>query len=279
MQTQPPSFDDQQRGGNSKHGCSDDYVERLRNVFGAEACERRAMHALPSDFRLSVIVPIFNECNTLALVVDKLRGTGLPMQCILVDDGSTDGSGELVETYRGEPDIIVIRHAKNQGKGGAIRSGITVATGTVIVIQDADDEYDPADFRCLLQPILSGDADVALGTRFSPGNLHHSPCWHRAINQLITAFASAAIGVPISDIESCYKMASRQHFQAVVGDLRESRFGIEIELMARWARRGLRFTERPIHYNFRRFAAGKKIGWRDGISALRCIVQYGWLRR
>lgn len=279
MQTEPLGFDDQQPSESPKYLWSDAYVQRMRNELGDEACVRMAIYSLPNEFRLSVIVPIFNECNTLATVVDKLRGTGLPLQCILVDDGSTDGTGELVETYRGEPDIIVIRHAANQGKGVAIRSGIAVATGTVIVIQDADAEYDPADFRCLLQPIVLGDADVVLGTRFSPGNRQPSPWWHRAINHLITAFAGAAIGVSMSDIETCYKMAARQHFEAIVGDLRERRFGIEIELMARWARRGLRFTERPIRYNHRHFAAGKKIGWQDGISALRCIVQYGWLRR
>lgn len=279
MRTPKPSIDDTQDAKDPAYFWSDGYVQTKRTELGHERCLQLAIYSLPSDFLLSVIVPVYNEFDTITRVIDKLRRTGLPMQLIVVDDGSTDGTGNVLDAYRSDTDVIVIQHSKNRGKGAAIRRGIPHASGSVIVIQDADDEYDPADFRVLLQPLLLGDADVAYGTRFGHRDRQTSPWWHRAVNHLITSFADIVIGVRLTDIETCYKMALRQHFEAILGDLRESRFGIEIELTARWARLGLRFTERPIGYNQRCYGAGKKIGWRDGFSALRCIVQYGLLRR
>ncbi len=238
-----------------------------------------AIYPLPPHFCLSVIVPVFNESGTIAGVVQRLRDTGMPMQIILVDDGSVDGTSQAVDQFSNDANIVVLHHETNRGKGAAIRTGVAAAVGDVIVIQDADREYDPSDFRFLLQPILAGEADVAYGTRYGHCDRQLSPWWHQAVNNFITLLASMAIGIRLSDVETCYKMAPREHFEAILEKLRESRFGIEIELTARWARSGLRFTERPIRYRHRWYNEGKKIGWQDGFSALWCIVKYGLFRR
>lgn len=255
------------------------YVERMHALLGRDACRQLGIFALPVDFCLSVIIPVFNESDTVASVVQRVRDTGLPLQIILINDGSSDGTAAAIDAFREDADIELIHHSENQGKGAAIRSGAAVARGDVIVIQDADREYDPADFRYLLQPIISGQADIAYGTRYGHCDRQLSPWWHQAINGLLSGLASLAIGIRLSDIETCYKMAPRKHFDAVLEELTESRFGIEIELTARWARRGLRFTERPIRYEHRWYDEGKKIGWRDGVRALWCIVKYGIFRR
>jgi glycosyltransferase involved in cell wall biosynthesis len=279
MQSQQAIFDQHEQPYEPSYYWSDSYVQRMHRLLGKHACAKLAIYSLPTDFVLTVIVPIYNECETINSVVDRLRSTGIRLQIVLVDDGSTDGTNEVVDQLGASADIAVIHHSSNLGKGAAIRSGIAHATGNVIVIQDADREYDPSDFRALLQPILAGEADVAYGTRYGHYDRQISPWWHQAVNQFITGLASIAIGLRLSDIETCYKMAPREHFEAVLDELQESRFGIEIELTARWARRGLRFTERPIRYQHRWYDAGKKIGWRDGISALRCIGKYGLFRR
>ncbi|KAA1259053.1 Undecaprenyl-phosphate mannosyltransferase [Rubripirellula obstinata] len=261
------------------HDWSDEAFQRMQSQLGPSVCRQLAIFPLPNNFVLSVIVPVFNECKTIGSVVDRLRKTGLPLQMILIDDGSDDGTAEAVKPFESDDDIILLNHPVNQGKGAAIRTGIKVATGDVIVIQDADREYDPADFRLLLQPILAGEADVAYGTRYGHCDRSLSPWWHQSVNNGLTLLASIAIGIRLSDVETCYKMARRESFEMILGDLQERRFGIEIELTARWARAGLEFTERPIRYHHRWYDDGKKIGWRDGVSAIRCILKYGLFRR
>ncbi|TWU42592.1 glycosyltransferase family 2 protein [Novipirellula artificiosorum] len=258
---------------------TDAYVDEMETLLGASVCRRLAIFKLPPGFVLSVIVPVFNERNTIATVVDRLREIGIPMQIVLIDDGSDDGTADSIEALASDPTITVLRHDQNLGKGAAIRTGIRSCSGDVIVIQDADQEYDPSDFRYLLQPLLAGEADIAYGTRYGHYDRQLSPWWHQAVNSFITLLASVCIGIRLSDVETCYKMAPRQHFDTILPQLAESRFGIEIEMTARWARRGLRFTERPIRYQHRWYDEGKKIGWRDGVSALWCIVKYGLFKR
>jgi glycosyltransferase involved in cell wall biosynthesis len=266
-----------------EHRWTSQYVREMRTLLGEDVCRRMAIYELPDRFRLSVIVPVFNECKTIGQVVDRLRRTGLPMQIILVDDGSDDGTPDAIQPLVPESDdrteVMVVRHPENRGKGAAIRTAIPLATGDVVVIQDADQEYDPNDFRLLLQPILAGDADIVYGTRYGHSDRQLSPWWHQAVNGFITLMASISIGRRFSDVETCYKMAKREHFMTILSDLRENRFGIEIELSARWARKNLRFSERPIRYHHRWYDEGKKIGWIDGVRALWCIAKYGLFRR
>jgi glycosyltransferase involved in cell wall biosynthesis len=234
---------------------------------------------LPPEFVLTVIVPIYNEVTTVDVVIKRLRETAIPMQIILVDDGSGDGTAERLRAYADEPDITILSHTKNRGKGAAIRSALDAATGDIIVIQDADQEYDPQDFRYLMQPILQDRADVVYGTRYGHVDRQVSPLWHESVNGLITGFANLCLGVRLNDIETCYKMASRRSWEMIATQLRENRFGIEIELTARWVRSGMRLAQRPIRYQHRWYAEGKKIGWRDGVAAIGCIIRYGLLRR
>lgn len=258
---------------------SDEYVGRMQRELGPDACRKLAIFALPEDFLLSVVVPVFNESGTIASVVQRLRETGLPMQIILVDDGSKDGTFEAMSVFSGDDDITLISHEKNRGKGAAIRSGFERAEGQIVVIQDADQEYDPTDYRYLLQPLIAGEADVAYGTRYGHYDRQLSPWWHQTVNGFITLLASIAIGIRLSDVETCYKMMRREHLLQILPQFKESRFGIEIEITARLARLGLRFTERPIRYQHRWYDEGKKIGWKDGVRALWCIFKYGLLRR
>lgn len=255
------------------------YVQRWQHLFGSSLCRRLGIFALPEGFRLSVIVPVFNEVATIDKVVQKLDATGLPLEILLVDDGSTDGSAMRLDALAEGDGIRVIHHEQNRGKGTAIRTGLQAASGDVVVIQDADLEYDPEDFRLLLQPIVADEADVAYGTRYGHCDRQISPWWHQAVNGLLTGLTNLAIGLRLSDVETCYKMVRRSALNDIAPRLRERRFGIEIELTAHLARQRLRFTERPIRYRRRWYNEGKKIGWRDGVSALRCIFVYGLLRR
>jgi len=254
-------------------------VARCQALLGRSVCERLAIYSLPPGFVLSVIVPIYNEVATMDGVIARLRATAIPLQIILVDDGSGDGTADRLQAYAAHGDITIISHSQNRGKGAAIRSALDVASGDIIVIQDADQEYDPEDFRYLMQPILQNRADVVYGTRYGHVDRQVSPLWHQWVNAMITCLANLSLGLGLSDIETCYKMASRRSWDMIASQLREDRFGIEIELTSRWARAGMRFVQRPIRYQHRWYAEGKKIGWRDGIAAIACIVRYGFLRR
>ncbi|MEZ6090908.1 MAG: glycosyltransferase family 2 protein [Pirellulaceae bacterium] len=255
------------------------HFDRCVALLGPAVCHRLGIFALPEGFVLSVIVPVYNEAKTLSHAIDRLRETGLPLQIILVNDGSTDGSDGVLDRLPDADDLTIIHHEQNRGKGAALRTGFKAARGDFVVVQDADLEYDPNDFRWLLQPLLSGDAQVAYGTRYGHCDRQVSPWWHQAVNGLITGLCNLAIGLRLSDVETCYKMVPRDVIQELIPHLKENRFGIEIELTARLAKRRLTFTERPIRYRHRWYDEGKKIGWKDGVSALWCIVKYGLLAR
>lgn len=258
---------------------SPSHVAHCQQWLGEEVCNRIGIFSLPESFVLTVIVPIYNEETTIDELIARLRRTGIPMQILLVDDGSGDGTAGMIAAYAGQSDITLLSHGLNRGKGAAIRTALGAATGDIVVIQDADREYDPQDFRYLMQPILEGRADIVYGTRYGHADRQVSPLWHELVNALLTKLANLALGIRLSDVETCYKMARRDVWMQIHQELRENRFGIEIELTARWARRRLRFFERPIRYQHRWYDEGKKIGWRDGIAALFCIARYGWLRR
>jgi glycosyltransferase involved in cell wall biosynthesis len=236
--------------------------------------------ALDSDgFRLSVVVPIFNEVDTVAAVVERIRATQIPCEIILVDDGSTDGSRELIQAWQDLPDVRIGLHKTNRGKGAAIRTGFGLAAGQAVVVQDADLEYDPRDLWRMLEPILADEADAVFGSRFAqpPGEI--SPRWHRFVNRVLTAASNWTTGLALTDMETCYKMVRRDVLERIRPALRETGFGIEPELTARLARvPGVRVREVPVRYQGRTYAAGKKIGCGDGMWALWCIVRYGLLK-
>ncbi len=253
-------------------------VSLLKQLLGDDVCQRLGIYCIPSDFVLSVVIPVFNEAATIQKVIQRVRDTGLRMELILVDDGSTDGTRETLQQMVDRDDLKILFHEKNQGKGAALKTGFAEATGDVVVIQDADMEYDPQDFRILLQPILEDRADIVYGSRFCSFDRHVSPLWHRAANRLITNLSNFTTGLRFTDVETCYKLFRREIIQQIGPGLRERGFGIELEMTAKLAKgaklHGWRFYERPISYDRRGYAEGKKIGWRDGIWALWCIARY-----
>lgn len=246
----------------------------LARMIGREACRRIGQAQLADDFLLSVVIPVFNEEATIKQVVQRAEDTGLPIELIAVDDGSTDGTYERLQSLS-SPALTVLRHEVNQGKGAALRSGFAHAKGDVIVIQDADLEYDPRDYLLMLPYILDDEADVVYGSRFRIDSQCSSPWWHRFGNQFITRLADRATKLQLTDVETCYKMIRRPLVERLLPSLSENRFGIEIELTAKLAKMpGVRFREVAISYDRRTLAEGKKIGFRDGIRALWCIAKY-----
>ncbi len=229
--------------------------------------------------KLSIVIPVYNEINTLGNVVDKVREVALPMvkEIIVVDDFSTDGTRELVKSFD-EADIKTIFHQKNQGKGAALRSGFQYATGDIILIQDADLEYDPQDYLKLLQPILDGKADVVFGSRFQGSEAHRVLYyWHSVGNRILTTISNMLTNINLTDMETCYKVFRRDILMRVL--LKEDRFGFEPEITAKVARQKCRIFEVGISYNGRCYEDGKKIGWRDGVWAFWCIVKYNLLEK
>ena len=221
------------------------------------------------------MIPIYNEAQTLRTLVERVREIPIPSEIILVDDGSTDGTRDILDEFQGQPRTTVLLHAQNRGKGAAIRTGFARANGDVVVIQDADLEYDPSEFPLLLLPILDGEADVVYGSRFSSRSRRVPKYWHSTINRAITLFSNMSTNLKLTDVETCYKLIRRDVLEKILPTLQEDRFGIEIELTAKLAKlKGVRFHERPISYKPRTQDEGKKIGWRDGIQALWCILKY-----
>jgi glycosyltransferase involved in cell wall biosynthesis len=260
-------------------GNSVDRIDLIERLLGAELCRKLGIFRLPAGFKLSVVMPVYNEIRTLATVIERVRATQLPLEIVIVDDGSRDGSREYLAELRDNrdqnADLVILFHEKNQGKGGAIRTGFLACTGDVVIIQDADLEYDPSDYRALLQPIVEGEADVVYGSRFShiDGPVHHF--WHRWGNQLITRLSNWKSGRALTDVETCYKMIRHPLVQQIAPALVERGFGIELELTFKLARLpGVRFYERPVSYVGRSWAEGKKIGLKDGLWALWCILRY-----
>lgn len=249
--------------------------QEAARLLGPEVCRRLGFVRIPDHFRLSVVIPCFNENKTIQQVIQRVRDTGLPTEIIIVDDGSSDGTRDILRELVAQPDLRIVFHEQNQGKGAALRTGFVHATGDVITVQDADLEYDPRDFWQLLQPILEDTADVVYGTRFNGTDRHVGPLWHLAVNRFISQLFSLRHGYRFSDVETCYKLFRRELIQDIAPSLRERRFGIELELTAKLLRKkNVRFYERPISYARRTFAQGKKITWRDGIAALWCILKY-----
>lgn len=247
----------------------------LGRLFSPSVIRRLGIYEFPASFCLSVVVPVFNEEKTLRSIVRRILDTKVPCEIVLVDDGSSDGSAAILDELKSWPAVRVFRHERNQGKGAAIRTGFQHAQGDVVVIQDADLEYDPHDFLHLLRPILEDKADIVYGSRFSSNDRPVARYWHQTGNRAITMMSNMFTNLKLSDVETCYKMMRRETLACVLPSLKESGFGIELELTAKLARiPDVRFYELPISYSPRGYAEGKKIGWRDGLRALWCIGRY-----
>jgi glycosyltransferase involved in cell wall biosynthesis len=224
---------------------------------------------------VSVVLPVFNEAATVDEVFAKVRGADASCEVIFVDDGSADGTQPLLKRLSQLPNVHVLHHSVNRGKGAALRLGFARVSGDLVVVQDADSEYDPSDYPKLFEPIVNDEADVVFGSRFLCAAGPSMPWTTRSANRLITFLFNWVYGQRLTDVETCYKVFRREVLQRILPTLAENRFGIEIELAAKVAKiPGVRIVERPIQYQARSRRQGKKIRWTDGLRALWCILKY-----
>jgi len=221
--------------------------------------------------KISVVIPIFNEKNTVLRLLEKVRSQKLDQEIIMVDDGSTDGTREILKGLA-YPEVKVVFHERNQGKGAALRTGFQHAAGDIVIVQDADLEYDPGEYPRLIKPIVDNLADVVFGARFMGGPHRVLYFWHYFGNKLLTLITNVLYNVNLNDMETCYKVFRREALQGVT--IRSDRFGFEPEITAKVAKRKLRIYEVPISYFGRTYEEGKKVTWKDGFSALAALLKF-----
>ena len=224
--------------------------------------------------KVSVVMPVYNEVATIKEIVSRVQAVTLEKDIIIVDDGSTDGTVELLEEISQSYDNLrVIYHDMNQGKGAALRTGFAAVTGDIVIIQDTDLEYDPKEYPVLLEPILDGRADIVYGSRFLGGPHRVLFFWHYMGNKLLTLLSNMLTNLNLTDMETCYKVFRKEVLDNI--KLKSNRFGFEPEFTAKVAKKGFRIYETPISYSGRTYDEGKKIGWKDGVKAIFCIL---WFR-
>jgi glycosyltransferase involved in cell wall biosynthesis len=260
------------------------YVNRLEsNLAIAEQTARvvAEMDAAPAIERVkrtslavTVVIPVYNERETIVEIVRRVQAVGIHEEILIIDDFSIDGTRQLLVELAREPDIRVLMHGYNRGKGAALRTALQQASGEVIVIQDADLEYNPNDLPRLLEPIERGEADVVYGSRFLENAKQDPSRLHRWGNWLLTAASNLTTGQHLTDMETCYKAFRREVLREI--DVEQNRFGFEPEITAKVSRLGYKIVELPIRYECRGYDEGKKIGLRDAANALWCIAKYGW---
>ena len=229
--------------------------------------------------KLSIVIPCYNESASILSLIEAVKNSPVKSrEIIIVDDGSTDGTRAILDAFE-DPEVKIIFHDKNKGKGAALRTGFSAATGDICIVQDADLEYDPQEFPIVIQPILEGKADVVFGSRFQSGRPHRVVYfWHRVGNGFLTLMSNLFTDLNLSDMETCYKAFRREVIQAI--KIRENRFGFEPEVTAKIAKMNVRIYEVGISYYGRTYDEGKKIGWKDGVWAIYCILKYNlWAQR
>lgn len=236
-------------------------------------CGGRWPKGANAPVKISVVIPVYDERATIEELLRRVVAVDLEKETIVVDDGSTDGTREWLESERERLGIRLVLHERNMGKGAALRDGFRAATGDIVIVQDADLEYDPQDYPRLIEPIVNGRADVVYGSRFL-GSAPHRVLyfWHYVGNRLLTLLSNMFTNLNLSDMETGYKVFRRELIQAI--ELRENRFGFEPEVTAKIARKKARVYEVGISYSGREYSEGKKITWRDGLWATWCIVRY-----
>jgi len=251
-------------------------VELLRELLGDAACRQIGVYPIPAGFKLSVVIPCYNEERWIRELVRRVRAVPIPKEIVIVDDCSTDGTRAILKELEAEvPEVRVVLQPHNQGKGAALREGFQHATGDVILVQDADLEYDPAEYPRLIQPILDDNADVVYGSRFIGERHRVLYFWHSVANKMLTTLSNMFTNLNLTDMETCYKVFRREVLQEVT--LKSNRFGFEPEITAKIARKrnpSWRIYEIPVSYSGRTYEEGKKIGLRDAITALFCIIRF-----
>ena len=270
-------------GGHAAKSHDDEYLRRATELIDAsqgalaEVIDDRLppetdTAAAAAALSLSVVIPVFNEESTIREIVARVRAVRLHKEIVIVDDCSTDGTRDILRELERDEDVRVFLHGYNRGKGAALRTGFDQVKGDVVIVQDADLEYDPRDFPQLLEPIRSGQCDVVYGSRFLRDPQQDPSLLHRFGNWLLTAASNRLTGQQLTDMETCYKALRRGVLERL--SLRENRFGFEPEITAKISQLGIQIREVPVSYHGRSYREGKKIGIRDAISALHCILRY-----
>lgn len=290
--SQTSSLPATERLGQEPAPYTEEWFESLKSVLGEAACRRLGFYVIPSGKLLSVVIPVYNEVETLLDLLEKVKAVPIRKEIVMVDDFSRDGTRDLLKRLEDEHQaaevksggltnnrLTIIYHERNQGKGAAVRTGFGAVTGDFVLIQDADLEYDPSEYPRLLHPIVEGKADVVYGSRFLGDQPHRVLYyWHYVGNRFLTTMSNWFTNLNLTDMETCYKVFSRHVVDDIGPLLKQNRFGIEPEITGRIAHGRYRVYEMSVSYDGRTYEQGKKIGWKDGIAALWCIVRYGWFR-
>ena len=222
--------------------------------------------------KLSIIIPVYNECGTIKEIIKRVQAAPFDKEIIIIDDYSTDGTRDLLKEMEKDSNIRIFFHQKNMGKGSALRTGFSHITGDIVIVQDADLEYDPVEYQKLIQPICDNKADVVFGSRFMGGPRRVLYFWHTVANNILTIFSNMLTNLNLTDMETGYKVFRREVIDKI--SIKSNRFGFEPEITAKISKLGIRIYEIPISYYGRKYNEGKKIGWKDGISAFFIIIRY-----